>query len=104
MSLHTTAALLHRLVDDGDRSWFCGLLARQMEGHLGIPFADAFPAGAPPSPRRGGGSGAVADGAPEAAALRQVLYAPFVKAPPGVEVSGSVVVALGAWCLLLCAM
>jgi hypothetical protein len=99
-----------RLVDDGDRSWFCALLARQVDDHLGVNFSDAFPpavdvtgdpAGGPPSaaasPRRGGG---VAEGTAEAAALRRVVYAPFAKAAGG-EVSVLTRALLAGWAELI---
>lgn len=41
---HECLRIFHdRLVDETDRAWFRGLLARQVEVHMGIPFAEAFP-------------------------------------------------------------
>lgn len=95
---HEAMRVFHdRLVDDGDRGWFCGLVARMLPKHFGVAVEEVFSEGAqdaplsPASPSRPlpADPSAMQDAAQlqeqksAAAALRNVLFADFLQ--PGVS-------------------
>jgi dynein heavy chain len=95
---HEAMRVFHdRLVDDADRGWFCGLLARMPPKHFGVAFSEAFPLSAAEEAEAvasvaaaaggdataaGSAAGAAAQQAVAAAALRNVVFVAFVQ--PGV--------------------
>lgn len=92
---HEVMRVFHdRLVDDADRAWFCALLARMVDKHIGIAFDEVFGVmqdqpPSPISPMRGPAApdadGAkLAEQARASSALRRVIYADFLQ-PGGAE-------------------
>eukprot|EP00882_Tetradesmus_deserticola_P024615 GHRQ01026915.1.p1 GENE.GHRQ01026915.1~~GHRQ01026915.1.p1 ORF type:complete len:152 (-),score=55.25 GHRQ01026915.1:510-965(-) len=93
---HEALRVFHdRLVDDGDRDWFCGMLADMLPKHLGMQSADVFQvdtAAAAANATAGSETADAAAGqeaeqvrrASAAVALRGVLFADFLQ-PGGAQ-------------------